>query len=285
MIAPLWMPGATAVPSTHDAGSMLGSDFYVTWHTFEAGYSLTAVNAAKRLISAGNEVHLTFNPVLGGVAQILPANRAGRGLVNQSGGVQTNRQGAVNIQIEVIAYSKNPWTADISGAGRSDLRKILAWLDALGIPRRYPNGNQGPLSGSGPFNRSVTGWNSGGGHFCHGQVPENVHWDHGPIRFTDIWALGAPIQEEEMSAAEVQEIKDYVRALLVDKYTVSGVDHAGIGRVVEENQRRITAVTEDLADITLTLAELKTAVDAIAPGTGGASVTEIADELSKRLQA
>lgn len=207
--APRWLPGVTAVPSSNDGGSMTGVDRYVTWHTYEAGYSLTAYDAARRLISAGNEVHLTFNPVLGGIAQILPSDRAGRGLVNLDGGVQTNRQGSVNIQIEVIAYSAHPWTKDITEAGKTDLRKILVWLDGLGVPRRYPNGDQGPLTGSGPFNRSVTGWNSAGGYFCHGQVPENIHWDHGPIKFTDIWALAAPIEQEPdvaLTAAEIDAI-------------------------------------------------------------------------------
>jgi hypothetical protein len=186
----MWLPGALAVPSSHDGGSMLGSDCYVTWHTFEGPYSLTAADAARRLIAAGNEVTLTFNPVLGGVAQILPANRAARGLVNAPGGVETNRQGKIHVQIEVVAYAARPWTQDLTAAGRADLRRILSWHDVLGIPRTHPAGDQGP-GPNGPFSRPLSAWNGPGGYFCHGQVPENWHWDHGTVRMTDIWAGAA----------------------------------------------------------------------------------------------
>lgn len=202
MSAPLWLPGAVAVPSAHDGGSMTGSDAYATFHTFEGPYSLTAVNAAKRLIAAGNEVTLTFNPVLGGIAQMVPANRAGRGLMNNPGGVETNRQGKVNIQIEVVAYAAHPWTQDLTEAGRADLRRLLAWLDALGVPRTHPAGDQGP-GPNGPFNRSTAAWNGSGGYFCHGDVPENWHWDHGGVKFSDVWAAAAPVAKPVTPAKPV----------------------------------------------------------------------------------
>lgn len=53
---------------------------------------------------------------------------------------------------------------------------------------------------------------------------------------------GSIVKERKLSTAEVQEIKNYVHALLIGGYTSAGKAHPGIGMVVEENQRRIGAV-------------------------------------------
>lgn len=52
--------------------------------------------------------------------------------------------------------------------------------------------------------------------------------------------VAAPENEDELSAADVKEIKDYVRALLLDGYTTGGQAHAGVAKVVEETQRRVS---------------------------------------------
>lgn len=156
---------------------MTGTGYRATWHTFEAPYSLTALSGARSLIAHGNEVHLTFNPITGQVVNLLPANRAGRGLMNKAGGVQTNRNGVVNIQVEVIGYARNPWTDDLTPAGRATLNRIVSWMDSLGIPRVSPAGPS-PKTSKGPFPRSTAAW-SKSGHFDHAQIPENFHWDHG----------------------------------------------------------------------------------------------------------
>lgn len=193
MTGTLWLAGATAVPSSHDGGSMTGNDAYFVWHTYEAGYTLSAVDGARRLITAGNEVHLCFNPITGAIAQMLPANRAARGLMNAAGGVETNRQGRVCLQVEVVAYAARPWMNDLTAAGKVGLHKILAWADAWGVPRTYPNGPVGPVdyAASTKRARSVTAWNGPGGHFCHADVPENDHWDHGANDLRRLFTLGA----------------------------------------------------------------------------------------------
>lgn len=188
----LWMPGAIRVPSSHNGGSMTGRDKYCTWHTYQCDYSVSAVAGARALIRAGNEVTLCFNPIAGQTAQMLSPYVAARGLVNLPGGVETNRQGSVNVQIEVIARAERPWTQDITPAGRAGLARIIAWLDSLGVPRQTLNGPIGPGISS-PKTRSVTAWNGGGGHFCHGDVPENLHWDHGRVNIRDLWAIADAI--------------------------------------------------------------------------------------------
>lgn len=180
-----WMPGAAVVASLHDAGTMLGGNRYATWHSLKADPTrLSAVAGPKYFISSGNEVHLAFNPVTGQVAQIIPGNRGARGLRNLPGGVQTNRQGAVNIQIEVIEYSRKPWTKTLTGEGKKGLAPILAWLDSWGVPRATPAGEPAATA-AGPHHRIAPGPS---GHYTHPRWTENEHWDHGGVRWAKLFS-------------------------------------------------------------------------------------------------
>jgi hypothetical protein len=60
-----------------------------------------------------------------------------------------------------------------------------------------------------------------------------------------------PFQEETLSAAEVQEIKEYVHALLVKGYTSGGQAKPGIADIVAENQRRINALPDKVWESTV----------------------------------
>ena len=72
-----WMAGVNQVRSTHDGGSMLGGPPRLLWHTYEANpQSLTAHNAAKGLIAAGNEVHFTLNPISGDIVPDPPGHKS-----------------------------------------------------------------------------------------------------------------------------------------------------------------------------------------------------------------
>lgn len=196
----LWMPGAIVVKATTDGGSMTGEGgtFKMTWHTYEADpRSLSAKRGAERLNAAGNSLHLCFNPISGEFAQSVPSNRAGRGLKNLPGGVQTNRHGKINIQIEVIAYASAPWTKYITPAGKEGLRQILAWAKSLGIPPVWPNHAPVDYKASYPashYPRPLGTWKTSSGHFSHSQVPENYHGDPGAIDIT-LWRLPEPAPE------------------------------------------------------------------------------------------
>lgn len=49
-------------------------------------------------------------------------------------------------------------------------------------------------------------------------------------------------KEDELSAAEVKQIKDHINAVMLGGYSWEGKKHYGIGMVVEENQRRIAKI-------------------------------------------
>lgn len=181
-----WMPGARVMAASVDGGAMEGGPKKVVWHTVEASYSVSAASMANYLNGARNSVHLCWNPVTGEIVQMIPANRAGRGLENRSGGVQTNRGGSVVIQIEVVAQAKNPFTDTVC----KNLDKIMDWLRSWGIPDVWPAGNPGGSEMYGPNpQRTTSNW-SKSGHFTHSQVPENSHWDAGRINTQKILAAG-----------------------------------------------------------------------------------------------
>jgi hypothetical protein len=58
-------------------------------------------------------------------------------------------------------------------------------------------------------------------------------------------------QEDTLSAAEVQEIKEYVHALIVGGYKSAGQDRPGIADIVTENQRRINALPDKVWEATV----------------------------------
>jgi len=188
----LWIPGATIVPCHLDGGSMMGTgEKYATIHTYESrGYGLSATEGARRLVAAGHGCTGTFNPVTGEIAQMVPANRASRTLVNVSGGVQTNRAGSFHAQFEVIGDAARPWTQDLTDAGKIGLARIIEWLDSWGVPRVWPAGPPNPFP-AGPLQAFAPGPS---GYYGHSQWKENAngHGDPGAIN-TTVFFGGSPI--------------------------------------------------------------------------------------------
>lgn len=172
----LWIPGATLL-AAHRDGTLLGGPRKVVWHTTENDPSKTsALAVARYLNTVGAQVHLVWNPNTGEMVQMIPANRGGRGLMNKSGGVQTNNGGSIVFQIEVVGRAVNPWTSGpCVGLGT-----ILGFLDQLGVTDVWPAGDLKPYPESYGGVRSTSAWNKDG-HFGHSQVPENDHGDPGDI--------------------------------------------------------------------------------------------------------
>ena len=187
-----WIPGAMIIHAVKDGGSMLGGNPRVTWHTTENDPARTSAKAvANYLNSTGNTVHVVWNPVTGQIVQMIPTNRAGRGLKNTAGGVETNRKGSVNIQIEVVARAAKPFTQYAC----RNLDVIVKWLRSLGIKDVFPGGapKSYPASaGLGNGDRSTVAW-AQNGHFGHSQVPENSHGDPGAISVAKILTAGKTI--------------------------------------------------------------------------------------------
>ena len=214
-----WLPGVTRIePTSARRGlTMTGSprSFYFTWHTFEADpKKLTATVGARALNSAGSTPTFCLNPISGELVQMLPANVGCYTLVNESGGVQTNRAGIIHMQCEVIAYAKEPFTDYITDAGKASLRKIIEFAESWNVPSVWPAGQ--PLGSWGAKHNKIAPAESG--HYSHSQWRENDHWDTGAISL-DLWDGAEDEYFGNMSVVDIQRTINFLLgtgALLVD---------------------------------------------------------------------
>lgn len=179
---PAYISGATKMGGQSIGGAMdtPGNPPRVTWHTTESpagGSYLTSISAY--LIRVGAEPQVVYDPVTDGLVQLGPLTKSGRALRND-GSRRTNREGKVNIQVEVLGRAKDPWTKGFDPAKKPNYRKLIAAARAHGVPDTWPAGKPAATAAA-ATNRNRTTWQSKGGHYGHSQVPGNDHWDPGAI--------------------------------------------------------------------------------------------------------
>ena len=127
----------------------------------------------------GGDGVLTWYPVSGGiphftimttgeVVQHYACSRHSRALRNLRGGVETNTDGA--IQVEIVGYAGKEHTP----AQRTAITQLVRWLTAEGhVPPTTPMGRM-----SKPYRQATFAeWDNGEGWFAHGQIPEQDHTD------------------------------------------------------------------------------------------------------------
>lgn len=206
------------------------------------------------LIAMSYEPTLGWDPLTGHIVQFLPANRSAKALKNARGGVETNRLGDVHVQIEafftpgmVVNGVKYDQLTDTPMLG---LKEILAWLDALGIPRTWatPRGS-----------RNVNDWLKKPGHRAHYNVPENDHTDIVGADTTKLLMLNKPIDSPTTPGDIVmdQATSNAIRAIVQEELrTVLGnpnsdtdkdKTHYALGDV-QRDLGVLTARVTDLAD-------------------------------------
>jgi hypothetical protein len=151
-----------------------------TWHTTESPAGAAYFNSvALYLIRVASEPQVIYDPDSDKIGQFGPLNQSGRALKND-GSRRTNREGKVNIQVEVLGRAANPWTKGFDPSKKPNFQKLLAAGRAWGIPDTWPAGNP-PAYPSGKSARSRSVWQSKAGHYGHSQVPGNDHGDPGAI--------------------------------------------------------------------------------------------------------
>jgi hypothetical protein len=164
-------PFATFKPISGSSGSHTGGPFKIVHHTTEGS---TAKGAFAAFKAHKSDPHFTVDATT--IFQHIDTNQAARALRNAKGGVQTNRDSAV--QIEVVGFAHRPKTR----ATLENVRRLCRWIEAThSVPRVWPNGFPKPATASGKdpggHNRNAATWDSKAGHYGHSNVPENTHWD------------------------------------------------------------------------------------------------------------
>jgi hypothetical protein len=153
-------------------GAFAGGPFKIVHHTTE-GSSYAGARAAY----AAHRSDPHFTVAGDTIVQHVDTAQAARALKNPPGGVETNRDSAV--QIEVVGFAGQP--KDVTTL--QSVARLCRWIEEEhGVPQAWPNGlPRFSTNGGNPggHNRDAANWDELGGHYGHSQVPENDHWDPG----------------------------------------------------------------------------------------------------------
>lgn len=170
----LWYPAAKRSLTFPGVGAFLNVPKRGVLHTTE-GSTLAGALAAYK--STGSYSHFTLDENT--VEQHAPINVAVTTLKNAAGGVETNRHGA--IQIEVVGMATNPAWSDKLFA---NLTALMTWIEQqTGIQPHAPVFKAYPSSYglNNGIRFSADGWRNFNGWCGHQHVPENDHGDPGAI--------------------------------------------------------------------------------------------------------
>jgi hypothetical protein len=163
-------PFATWKQISGPAASYNGGPFKIVHHTTEGA---TAQGAFDAFQANRSDPHFTVDGTT--IYQHVDTGVAARALRNPPGGVETNRDSAV--QIEVVGFAHRPKTRSTL----TNLARLCRWIEGEhGVPKVWPNGFPKPaVNGRDPggHNRNSDNWDTLGGHYGHCHVPENTHWD------------------------------------------------------------------------------------------------------------
>ena len=125
-------PFATQKPITGGLGAYSTGPFKIVHHTTEGSSASGAMGAYR---ANKSDPHFTVDATT--IYQHIDTNSTARALANPPGGVQTNRDSA--IQIEVVAFAGRPKNI----ATLKNVAKLCRWIEAThGVPKGWPNGFQ-----------------------------------------------------------------------------------------------------------------------------------------------
>lgn len=209
------MPGAIRIES--DRRNPLNNNGFrlITWHTFEAGYSLSVTDALRILIRNGSEAFV-FHPLTGEWGQCQPMDTGARTL-KAPGGIATNRFGSVHQQVEVIGYAAKPWTADLTDAGRDGLARGLDFFRSWDIPDQWAFDSPPPAYPGPGVKRAYP---SRSGHAYHAGWIGNDHGDPGAIAAPWTLVAGSPKPDPQIKALQ----QELAAIGLLDPTDVDGID-------------------------------------------------------------
>jgi hypothetical protein len=190
-------------------------------HTTEGLGSIEAqVNGYR---STGNYPHVTADPITGRVAQHVSLDRSVTTAQNDSGGVETNRLRAV--QVEIIAKADfaatwSPRTLDWLGQDVVGPICRARGIGLFGPPRNWVDRSDGFIAReNAPQRLSYEEWTAFGGVCGHQHLPENDHWDPGKVNIDRVFAAA---NELHLSFPEPPAEEDLVKAITFMRDATNG---------------------------------------------------------------
>lgn len=181
-----WLPYAKRTATFPGSGPHLEGDWKVVIHTTEGATLGGAIVTYHHTL---NYPHITLdNKDIEQHCSFLIGSTA---LQNLSGGVQTNRARA--IQIEVVGFATK--ISELPQGTLANLRRVLATLrDEFGITTDVPEFKAYPASygANNGVRFSNARWNSFHGVCGHQHVPENLHGDPGALDVRSLITVPVP---------------------------------------------------------------------------------------------
>ncbi|WP_333849001.1 patatin-like phospholipase family protein [Leclercia sp.] len=232
-------PFAEEHPITGSSGTYTGGVFKIIHHTTEGG---NAEGAFAQFKAHRSDPHFTVDASK--IYQHIDTDKAARALRNDPGGVETNRERA--LQIEVVGFAgktKNRATL-------KNLARLCRWLEKThNVPLVWPAGYPKPAKNGkdpGGHIRSIETWKKGG-HFGHCHVPENIHWDPAYTKTEVDYIMAAKFdadgklinaQDPAVTALDLQPM-----AMDGDSAFAIMNDHADVGEAVTNNVEPVSVLT------------------------------------------
>src|SRR5690606_35201642 len=184
-------------------GRYAGGPKRLVIHTTE-GYSIAGAEAAYRAKNVAP--HFTVDPKERRWVQHVDTSVSSSAMANRSGGVQTNRRSA--IQVEVVGFAgQTQHTPDGDLAWLGEVLFAICWTE--GIPMHVHPTFVGAEAGTiatttAPQRMSFAEWDAFHGVCGHQHVPENTHWDPGRFPYDRMMSL-IQRKDEPLMALSDQE--------------------------------------------------------------------------------
>jgi len=270
----LWIPGAERMTPSAPGGEITSSaEPRVVWHSTQnpSGDPDQMTTVIRILREKSAEPQVIWDPITDQLVQFMPLDVSGRALRNDTDGFRNNRCGKVCIQVEVIAYSQNPFTKYWKPG--PNYRALMAAIRSWGIPDVQPAGAFPVFIADPPHNvpeddRDRATWRAKGGHYSHSQIPGNTHGDPGGVSFPAMLAAAQRPVTDTPTAPE--DDMPYTETQL-EQFAGVGVHGQKLGRsdttigvAIDTTYKNSNAIRAQLTALSTQVAGLSAAVKALA---------------------
>lgn len=180
-------PPARWLGNGKSGGSYTGGPWKIVLHT-------TETSGLPSYSGGYSAPHLTYDPRSRVWYQHTSLLVAARALRNASGGAQTNRDQALQVEIicysdrsKTVGYSNRLWVGELPDTAYADLREFIDWASVVfGVKKRW-RGKQAfsyAEANAPGYKFTQEEWDAWDGVCGHQDVPEgNTHWDPGALNW------------------------------------------------------------------------------------------------------
>lgn len=173
-----WLDGVDRSVVGRDSGPFVDAPMRLVLHTTEGASAAGAIAAFK---STGSWPHFTVDGARQIRYQHIPVNLAARALVHAAGTAETNRAGAIQIEMVGFAHATQDLTDDVLQWFATEV--VAPILAACPITTDHPafvGADQSPSGVNAKQRMTEAAWTAFNGICGHQHVPcGNDHWDPG----------------------------------------------------------------------------------------------------------